>query len=78
VVKVNAAQEFKRQVAARLRSTLWDRIEDRGDAIAIWGRGYGHGAGLCQIGAYEMARDGKTAAEILEYYFPGAAVRQLY
>ena len=77
-VKLHAGLEFKRQVAARLRSTLWDRIEDRGDAIAIFGRGYGHGAGMCQIGAYEMARDGKTAAEILEYYFPGAAVRKLY
>ena len=37
-----------------------------------------HGAGMCQIGACEMARDGKSAAEILEYYFPGARVQKLY
>ncbi len=74
-----SAQDFKRGIAsARLRSTLWDRIEDRGDAVAIVGRGYGHGAGMCQVGACEMARDGKTAAEIIEYYFPGAEVRKLY
>ncbi len=77
-VKLNA-QDFKRNLASvRLRSTLWDRIEDRGDAVAISGRGFGHGAGMCQVGAYEMARDGKIAAEILEYYFPGAAVQKLY
>jgi len=78
VVRLHATNDFKRNVAARLRSTLWDGIEDRGDCIAIIGRGYGHGAGLCQIGAYEMAKDGKTAGEILEYYYPGAKVQKLY
>jgi stage II sporulation protein D len=78
VVKLHAVNDFKRNVAARLRSTLWDRIEDRGDSISIIGRGYGHGAGLCQVGAYEMAKDGKSASEILEYYFPGAKVQKLY
>jgi stage II sporulation protein D len=61
-----------------MRSTLWDKIEDKGDAFSIIGRGYGHGAGLCQIGAYEMAKDGKTSGEILEYYYPGAKVQKLY
>jgi len=73
------AQDFKRGlVSVRLRSTLWDRIEDQGEAVAVSGRGFGHGAGMCQVGAYEMARDGKTAAAILEYYFPSAAVQKLY
>jgi stage II sporulation protein D len=78
VVRLNATNEFKRAVSQKLRSTLWDRIEDRGDAISIIGRGYGHGAGLCQTGAYEMARDGKTASQILEYYYPGAKVQKVY
>jgi stage II sporulation protein D len=78
VVRLHAANEFKRNVTEKIRSTLWDRIEDRGDAIAIIGRGYGHGVGLCQIGAYEMAKDGKAAPEILEYYFPDAKVQKLY
>jgi stage II sporulation protein D len=78
VVRLQAAGDFRRNIAAKMRSTLWDRIEDRGDSIAIWGRGFGHGAGMCQIGAYEMAKDGKNAAEILEYYFPGARVQKLY
>ena len=79
IVRLQANAEFKRNLQpSRFRSTLWDKIEDRGDTVAIFGRGYGHGAGMCQIGAYEMARDGKNAPEILEYYFPGAKVQKLY
>ncbi|HLY09520.1 MAG TPA: SpoIID/LytB domain-containing protein [Planctomycetota bacterium] len=78
VVRLNANNDFKRAISEKLRSTLWDRIEDKGDAISIIGRGYGHGAGLCQIGAYEMAKDGRTVAEILEYYYPGAKVQKVY
>ncbi len=40
----------------------------------IWtltGHGWGHGAGLCQIGAAVMAADGKDYEEILHYYYPG-------
>jgi stage II sporulation protein D len=39
--------------------------------VEIRGKGYGHGAGLCQAGAYEMAVEGKTEAEILNFYYPG-------
>lgn len=78
VVKLHANNEFRRPLAARFRSTLWDVIEDKGDTFVIYGRGYGHGAGLCQTGAYEMAKDGKTGSEILEYYYPTAKVRKLY
>jgi stage II sporulation protein D len=35
------------------------------------GRGWGHGVGLCQNGAYGMALAGKTAEEILKHYYPG-------
>ena len=42
VVKLHANSEFRRLVTARMRSTLWDRVEDRGDSIAIYGRGFGN------------------------------------
>lgn len=77
-VRISAA-DFRRGLASvRLRSLLWDRIEDRGEAVAVVGRGWGHGAGMCQVGACEMARDGRSAVEILEYYFPGASVEKVY
>jgi stage II sporulation protein D len=36
------------------------------------GRGWGHGVGLCQNGAYGMALAGKTWVEILRHYYTGA------
>jgi stage II sporulation protein D len=38
------------------------------------GAGWGHGVGLCQIGAAVMANDGKTYAEILQHYYRGTTV----
>lgn len=38
------------------------------------GSGYGHGVGLSQIGAKGQALEGKSASEILGYYFPGTSV----
>jgi SpoIID/LytB domain protein len=38
------------------------------------GRGFGHGVGLCVVGAGKRAMKGATAADILKFYFPGLAV----
>jgi SpoIID/LytB domain protein len=40
----------------------------------ITGSGFGHGVGLSQIGAEGMALEGKSASDILTYYFPGTQV----
>jgi stage II sporulation protein D len=40
-------------------------------AFVLTGSGNGHGVGLSQYGAYAQAQAGKTAAEILAFYFPG-------
>jgi stage II sporulation protein D len=40
------------------------------------GRGLGHGVGLCQWGARELALRGKSSRQILEFYFDGADVRR--
>ncbi len=54
----------------QLRSN-WYTARVSGDALEIDGKGYGHGVGLCQAGAYEMAAEGRSDAEILAFYFPG-------
>lgn len=54
----------------RIRSDLYE-VAVRHSALVFDGRGHGHGVGLCQAGAAEMAREGKTAGEILTFYFPG-------
>jgi stage II sporulation protein D len=38
------------------------------------GRGWGHGVGLCQVGAYGMAAAGYGYREILGHYYPGTAI----
>jgi SpoIID/LytB domain protein len=47
-------------------------------AFTLVGAGWGHGVGLCQIGAAVMADQGYGHAEILSHYFPGAQLRALY
>jgi stage II sporulation protein D len=42
------------------------------------GAGWGHGVGLCQIGAAVMAAQGKKAEDIVLHYFPGARLQRLY
>ncbi|HQL00673.1 MAG TPA: SpoIID/LytB domain-containing protein [Smithellaceae bacterium] len=44
----------------------------------LHGGGWGHGVGLCQIGAAVMAEKGFSSDKILAHYFPGAELRKLY
>ncbi len=55
----------------QIRSPLL-RVTPVGDAFVLEGRGWGHGVGMCQWGAAELARRGFSAAEILAYYYPEA------
>ncbi len=58
-----------------LKSTAFDlRIEK--NVYIFTGRGLGHGLGLCQFGAMEMARRGFSYREILRHYFPGVELRR--
>ncbi len=45
------------------------------DSFILSGRGYGHGVGMSQYGAKQMAEDNKTYEEILTFYFPGTEVK---
>ena len=47
-------------------------------SITLKGAGWGHGVGLCQIGALGMALSNKTSAEILYHYFPSTKIKKLY
>jgi SpoIID/LytB domain protein len=46
--------------------------------FVLHGAGWGHGVGMCQIGAAMMALRGHSAEEILRHYFPVAGLRRLY
>jgi len=64
-----------------LRSALFDLELSRDGgvlrSVTARGRGYGHGIGMCQVGALAMARAGYDFAAILKHYYPGAELVHL-
>jgi stage II sporulation protein D len=52
----------------------WFEVATQGDGFLFHGRGSGHGVGLCQTGAAEMAREKHSYREILAQYFPGTTL----
>ncbi|MCR5019031.1 MAG: DUF4922 domain-containing protein [Bacteroidales bacterium] len=49
----------------------WFDAEFTGSEVVLHGHGWGHGVGLCQIGAAVMASKGHGYREILQFYYPG-------
>jgi stage II sporulation protein D len=49
-------------------------VNKESDRFVLIGAGWGHGVGLCQIGAAVMANEGKTYTEILHHYYRGTTV----
>ena len=47
------------------------------DDFILRGKGWGHGVGLCQIGAAVMADKGYDYKQILAHYYPGAQLRKI-
>jgi SpoIID/LytB domain protein len=74
---VIAGDQFRTLVGAtRLRSTAFS-VRRAGDVVQFAGRGYGHGVGMCVIGAGRRARRGADAAAILATYYPGLEISPL-
>lgn len=56
-----------------------EKSEANGEKVfKITGAGWGHGVGLCQIGAAVMGSEGKSYAEILGHYYPDAQLEKVY
>ena len=58
---------------SHLKSSAFD-VRFEGDSVILEGKGWGHGVGLCQIGAAVMASKGYTYTEILSHYYPGTVI----
>ena len=70
--------EIRRALSeSHLYSSAFD-VERQGDRFILHGKGWGHGVGLCQIGAAVMGEQGKTYDEILLYYYRNAKIKRLY
>jgi stage II sporulation protein D len=69
--------------ALGLREQLFviDREYDDDGRVAEFvftGRGWGHGVGMCQVGAYGLAKQGWSAEQILKAYYTGIELTRIY
>ena len=70
--------EIRRALSeTHLLSSAFD-VEKQGDRFILHGKGWGHGVGMCQIGAAVMGEQGKTYDEILLFYYRNAQIQKLY
>ena len=46
--------------------------------FTLRGRGWGHGVGMCQVGAYGLARAGLSYEKILKSYYTGISLTKMY
>ena len=52
------------------------KVKKAGNIFKIIGGGYGHGIGMSQNGANEMAKKGKNYQEILQMFYPGTTIEK--
>ena len=62
---------------SHLYSSAFD-VEKTPTGFRLHGKGWGHGVGLCQIGAAVMGQKGYTYDQILLYYYRGAEIKKIY
>jgi SpoIID/LytB domain protein len=66
-----------RRLLGGLKSTLFE-VARQGDAFVFRGAGFGHGVGMCQMGAIGMATAGRSHTQILAHYYRGSHLHRLY
>ncbi|MCO5143707.1 MAG: SpoIID/LytB domain-containing protein [Oligoflexia bacterium] len=73
------AAEFRQALGnTKMKSTIFELDQNtKTNEVKIRGQGYGHGVGMCQIGAKQLAILGKTYREILSFYYPLAQISLL-
>ena len=77
MVEVGKELEIRRLLSpSHLLSSAFE-VEETADGFLLRGHGWGHGVGLCQIGAAQMAEEGYSYEQILAYYYPGTTLTPL-
>ncbi|MFC0216378.1 stage II sporulation protein D [Paenibacillus chartarius] len=66
-----SGKEFRERLGLNSSQFAWTW---RGDQLEMTTTGYGHGVGMSQWGANGMAREGKSAEEIVKYFYQGVAI----
>lgn len=76
--EVNAARLRVALGSTVMRSTLLTELSSDGREVRMAGRGYGHGVGMPQWGAYALAEDGYPGEDIALHYFEGLSLARLW
>ena len=75
-----SATEFRRIFNAhnkQVRSTKFVILPAE-NGLLVKGNGWGHGVGMCQMGAYQMACQGFTVHDIIQFYYPGVKLYRIW
>ena len=64
--------------STKMRSCLLESLKVEDGRVKMSGKGYGHGVGMSQWGAYAMAKEGKSAEEIVEHYFRNVTIAKAW
>ncbi|MBI5196898.1 MAG: SpoIID/LytB domain-containing protein [Nitrospirae bacterium] len=75
VKEINAG-DLRRLLGYKELPSTFFTVKLSGSEVVFEGKGYGHGVGLSQWCAHEMAKQGKTYKEILAYFYPGAVLQR--
>jgi len=70
-----SGKDFRNSLGPNVINSLNFKVDVVDDDVVFIGFGWGHGVGMCQWGAYFMAKDGYKYQDILKYYYPGADVK---
>ena len=73
------ANEFRIAIGSTdMKSTLITDLQWADGRLTLSGKGYGHGVGMSQWGAYALAQQGKDADEIINMYFKNVNIVQVW
>lgn len=71
-------KQFRWMIGSMTMKSLNCDIDQEGDAVIIHGAGFGHGVGLCQYGAKNMAIKNLPFKKILAKYYPKIPIKKLW
>jgi len=71
---VLSAKDFRRIIGSTLIKSRNFEVQIKGEYAYFVGKGWGHGVGMCQWGAFTMAKKREKADDILKFYYPGARI----
>ncbi|MFA5156921.1 MAG: SpoIID/LytB domain-containing protein [Candidatus Omnitrophota bacterium] len=73
---VVSAKDFRNIIGPNAIKSANFKVSITGRDAIFEGRGWGHGAGMCQWGAYFMAKEARSFKDILAHYYPGSELSQ--